>query len=271
MAKVFRKLVTMYTKGAYGRKSGQSLFEWLYRYALRGMNYGEGGATDASGEMASIAFVKDQLRNTKTPLVLFDVGANIGKYAKGLDGIFSGVQKEIHCFEPSAETFRRLSENVNGYKDIKLNNFGMGNENATLKLYTDKAASGLASVFKRNLEHFSMEMGQSEDITIKTIDGHCSEKGITHIHLLKLDIEGNELNALKGAKDMIAKGAIDFIQFEFGGCNIDSRTYFQDFYYLLSPHFKLYRILGDGPYPVTAYREEMEIFITTNYLAQRKS
>ena len=46
------------------------------------------------------------------------------------------------------------------------------------------------------------------------------------IDLLKLDVEGHELYLLS-AKKFISK--ISVIQFEFGGCNIDTRTYFRDF------------------------------------------
>jgi len=69
---------------------------------------------------------------------------------------------------------------------------------------------------------------------------------------------------------MLHSGSIDFIQFEFGGCNIDSRTYFQDFYYLLKDNYKIYRIVKDGIYPINQYREMYEAFITTNYLAEKK-
>lgn len=70
---------------------------------------------------------------------------------------------------------------------------------------------------------------------------------------------------------MLNDGIIDFIQFEFGGCNIDSRTYFQNFYYLLNTKYQIYRILKNGLYSIKKYRETQEIFVTTNYLAQRKT
>ncbi len=69
---------------------------------------------------------------------------------------------------------------------------------------------------------------------------------------------------------MLGSGAVDFIQFEFGGCNIDSRTYFQDFYYLLNDRYKISRILKDGLYPISRYKEMYEAFTTTNYLAEKK-
>jgi hypothetical protein len=114
-------------------------------------------------------------------------------------------------------------------------------------------------------------MSKSEIVEINTIDEFCSANGIRHIHFLKMDVEGNELNILYGAKQMIESDSIDFIQFEFGGCNIDSRTYFQDFFYLLKDRYHIYRILKKGLFQIDTYSEKYEIFTTTNYLAQRKN
>jgi len=83
-----------------------------------------------------------------------------------------------------------------------------------------------------------------------------------------MDVEGNELKVLDGALNMLASKRIRFIQFEFGGCNIDSRTFFQDFYYLLNKDFQLYRIVQDGLFPINHYKECYELFMTTNFLAE---
>lgn len=52
------------------------------------------------------------------------------------------------------------------------------------------------------------------------------------IDLAKLDIEGHELNALRGFGNAI--NAVNVLQFEFGGCSIDTHTYFQDFWYFFN-------------------------------------
>lgn len=75
---------------------------------------------------------------------------------------------------------------------------------------------------------------------------------------------------MNGAKQMINDKRIDAIQFEFGGCNIDSRTFFQDFFYLLKDNYKIYRVLKDGLLEMPIYKETYEIFITINYLAIKK-
>jgi hypothetical protein len=111
----------------------------------------------------------------------------------------------------------------------------------------------------------------TETARLTTIDRFAEERAIGFIHLLKMDVEGHEYQVLAGASHMLESRAIAIIQFEFGNCNIASRTYFQDFYYLLEPNYRIYRILGQGLCPVRGYRESQEVFLTTNYLAVAKN
>jgi len=63
---------------------------------------------------------------------------------------------------------------------------------------------------------------------------------------------------------------MDVIQFEFGGCNIDTRIFFQDFWYFFkNNNFEIYRITPFGAAHKECYREFEECFLTTNYLARR--
>ena len=128
----------------------------------------------------------------------------------------------------------------------------------------------MASLLARNLAYRNIVMDKVEEVPLSTIDIYCSENNIKQIHFLKLDIEGNELNALNGAERMIKERRIQFIQFEFGGTNIDSRTYFKDFWEKLSSEYNFYRIVENGIYPITSYREIFEIFTTINFLLELK-
>jgi len=196
-----------------------------------------------------------------------DVGANIGKYSHVLRDIL-GPYAIIYAFEPVLETFRQLAINT---KEINIitKNFGLSDNNSRVTMYNDPNMDYLASIYERRLQHFDLYLNKKEFVEVRTLDTICKEEKINRIHFLKLDVEGHEFNVLQGALEMINNGAIDFIQFEFGGCNIDSRTFFQDFYYLLNSRYKLYRILKDGFSPINNYREEYESFKTTNYLAIR--
>jgi len=159
------------------------------------------------------------------------------------------------------------------YSNIRLNRFAFGSRTGTVRLYYDKPGSNLASLTKRRLNHFNIYFDQHEDVEVDTIDNYCNKNSIDRIHLLKLDVEGHELDVLSGAVGVFEKGGIDIVAFEFGGCNIDTRTFFQDFYYFFSEKFrmKLYRITPSGYlYAINHYKEIHEQFRTSNFVAIKK-
>lgn len=213
-------------------------------------------------------YIQEKFGN-EAALTIFDVGGNVGNYSKSLS-IFFNDKATIHSFEPSKKTYQIFLETTKNIQNIIPNNFGLSNHVQNQLLYTNCDGSGLASMYQRNLDHIGISMEKSEEIALSTIDNYCEANNLQRIHFLKLDIEGHELKALNGAKKMMDEKKIDFIQFEFGGCNIDSRTYFQDFYLLLKDNYKIYRILRNGLFEISKYKETYEIFTTINYLAIRK-
>lgn len=269
---MIKKLAKNTINSLTGKMQYQRFFARLHRIALKGMNIGEGASLEKSGELYALKSVKSELQeNKKAAYIIFDVGANIGEYSEAVCEVFSNVKTKIFSFEPSLKTFEKMSLNIGNKENVSLQNIAFGEKSGKHTLYSNKEGSGLASLYKRRLEHFNLAMNQVEEINIKTIDEFCEESGISHIHFLKMDVEGHELAVLAGAQKMLKSDSIDFIQFEFGGCNIDSRTFFQDFFYLLSPQYDLYRILKDGLLPIAKYDESYEVFMATNFLAKRKN
>ena len=264
-----RKLLINLLKYSLGRRRLQWLYDFLFKLSIAGMNFGNGGDFKDSGESYVLAYLKKKYKNEKF-LVLFDIGANVGEYSQMLSLTF-GANANIHSFEPSKKTFEAFVETTKGIASITPNNLAIGEQDGELILFSNDERSGLSSVYQRRLDHIGISMEQSEKIMITTIDAYCQKQNINKIHFMKLDIEGHEFKALLGAKQMIENGHIQAIQFEFGGCNIDSRTYFQDFFYLLNDKYHLYRILKDGIYEIKNYSELFEIFTTVNYFAELRS
>ena len=110
-----------------------------------------------------------------------------------------------------------------------------------------------------------------EKVQVTTLDRVVEDRGIGHIDLLKIDVEGHELDVLRGAKETLEADRIDIVQFEFGGCNLDTRTNFQDFYYLLKEQYRfaLFIVTPAGFEPIDTYRELYEQYVTTNFVATR--
>lgn len=256
--KRFKRLIS-------GKKSLQPFFTKLHRISLAGLNFGGGDNVGNSGERNVISYLRKHIGPGAVPVV-FDVGANAGIYTREVLDVF-GEKADIYCFEPLKGAFGILSGNMKGRANVKLYNFGFGEKEMSAVIHSNDPASPLASCFKRDAAHLGVDMKHSETIALKRLDGFCAEQSISHIDLLKVDVEGAELAVLKGAGRLIDTGAISIIQFEFGICDIDSRTFFKDFFVMLHPRYRIYRILKDGFEPVDAYTEAHEVFLTTNYMA----
>jgi len=225
--------------------------------ALQGKGY---GATSIRSEVnATRRFVRKG--------VFIDVGANKGLYSRELLKQYANTITELHVFEPSKE----LADNYLSFEDsrVRVNNIALSNFSGLASLYKSAGDSGLSSLTKRRLDHFSVKMDRVEEIMATTLDAYVAQNSIKSIDLLKMDVEGHEFDVLSGAKQCLDENLINCIQFEFGGCNIDTRVFFQDFWYLLVEKygFRMYRITPMSVVPVKRYAELDEIFLTTNFIA----
>jgi FkbM family methyltransferase len=233
------------------------------------MGIGSGSDVSFSGEQQMFNILKQRSR---PPFCIFDVGSNKGQF---LQMAVDNIQIEdlsIHCFEPGREIFKSLlgfSKTLNLSNGIKVNNIALGKERGESILYFDQVGSGLASLTKRRLDHYGIDFEKSEKVQIDTVDSYCRENSIDRIDLLKIDVEGHELNALLGAEMMFASKSIDVVSFEFGGTNIDTRTFFRDFWHFFAQlQMRIYRITPSGYLsPIDSYREIEEQFAPTNFIA----
>ena len=259
-------------KRVFGAGEFFNLWQSLYRLSLRGMNLGGGGDVFTSGEFAALNILRNNIGVRNEP-VLFDVGANIGNYTALLMTVFPNAQ--IHSFEPAKKTFANLQKNtrerIAQYAGkVQLNNFGLSDSAAEATLHYDHENSGLASLYDRQLDYYGIDYSKSETVSLSTLDDYCAANDIDRIDFLKMDVEGHELNVLKGAERMLAESRIDNIQMEFGGCNIDSHTYVRDFWNLLHEKFRMFYMLTDSLIEIQNYQETLEVFTTTNYFFHRR-
>ncbi len=128
---------------------------------------------------------------------VFDVGSNIGQYSL-LASTRVGPHGQIHAFEPVPRNFQRAQANFtrNAVRNVQLHQLAAWNERGTLSL-------GLANDMTENCGSYSI--GEAVNSAVPTVsvptiplDEFVAEHKIPRVHLVKIDIEGSELNALKG-------------------------------------------------------------------------
>lgn len=223
---------------------------------------GGGGRTVAKEFSSTI-----KLLQNKKPTLCIDIGGNQGIYTQEIVRQFPKCK--VIVFEPSTKNIEVLNKKFLDNQDIIIEQAAISNTTGDATLYSNEDGSPLASLTKRRLDHFGIDFEKTENITtIRFEDYWKSMLGSQKIDFCKIDIEGHELDALAGFGSAIDN--ISVIQFEFGGCNIDTKTYFQDFWYFFHKHdFKIYRISPIGLIHIDRYQELDEVFITTNYLAKR--
>ncbi len=214
-------------------------------------------------------FFKKFSRDNEKTRVIFDVGANIGKYSQMvLD--FSrqyNVSIDIHAFEPTVRCFEALEDRFRAYGNIYLNKKALSDTESKCLIYYDREQSGLASLYKRDLRHYNIELSESEEIETVCAEEYINQKQITHIDYLKIDIEGHELKAFEGFGEYLSSDFIDYIQFEYGGANLDSHTSLMGLYaFLERRRFKIAKILPKG-LEIRLYNPNMENFRYANYVA----
>lgn len=254
----------------------QPVWETLHKLSLYGMNYGGGNRVAESGELWVMNWLRRRREASRPggPAVIFDVGAHNGSYSLTATKIF-GADTRIHSFEPSAKVYESLRAATSDHPNIIPHNCGLSDRETASVLYYDGVGSQKASVFAEAYTASSdVAAGRlmAEEIQLRTVDALCAELGISWIDLLKIDVEGNELNVLRGAARMIEAGQIEAIQFEFGEAQIGSHTHFRDLHQLLSPRYAIHRILGTGlSSPLETYDVILEVYRTTNYLAVRRA
>lgn len=129
-----------------------------------------------------------------------DIGANMGFYSLALAS--ENLTLQVDAFEPQPLIFSMLQDNVelnllNGR--IRIHNVGLGEELGTLRMYVPKfTGSGGASF--QNLHEDEGEATEIE-VDVVVLDRTFSSK----IDLVKIDVEGFELNVLRGAKTIFSE------------------------------------------------------------------
>jgi FkbM family methyltransferase len=227
---------------------------------------GSGTGWDMVGETAADATV---LRDIARPTIL-DGGANYGQWARAINTVLHNPDATFYLFEPQEEC--QVALRRAGLPNATVIQAALGDHAGEAVLSGAAPGYGAASIYERHDTYFGDMSAHQERVSMVTLDEVIAQYSIDRVDLLKLDVEGAELAALRGAQASLANGVIRAVGFEFGSANIYSRTFFRDFWELLSPlgfHFARVRP-GGRLLSIEEYSEEHEHFRgVSNYLTRR--
>jgi len=128
--------------------------------------------------------------------VVVDIGANIGYYTLILAKLV-GDTGLVYAFEPEPTNFNLLKKNVeiNGYHNVILENKAVANLNGKISFYLDSENLGGHSVFMK-------KDSKSVEIPSIRLDDYLKDVE-KKIKFIKMDIEGGELEAIKGMSSIL--------------------------------------------------------------------
>jgi FkbM family methyltransferase len=205
--------------------------------------------------------------NSSEPMVLFDVGANVGHYTRLAlrEARAANCAIEVHAFEPYPRNCEILRRTFTANPNVRISCVAVGDKREQRALYSATPGSSQASLLKRS----TLGLADLEEIRVPVIrlDEYMATENISRLDLLKLDIEGAELAALHGLGDRLEASVVEVIQFEYGGTALDAGTTLRDFYQLLIERGYAVAKLFPHSLELRPYHLWMEHYAYANYVA----
>ena len=131
--------------------------------------------------------------------VFFDIGANVGLYTICVAKKFQHVQ--VHAFEPVPETCDELRTNLRrnqiDQSKVTVNPVALGAENKRVYVTTEYHSSNYVTT--------EQSREKKTAVNCLTLDSYVSAKHISHVDLIKIDVEGKEFGVLCGATNTLRK------------------------------------------------------------------
>jgi FkbM family methyltransferase len=177
------------------------------RRALRSAGYSIFKSSSLPIGLDLIADVS-RIRDFASMTVIFDVGENVGDWTAQY--LTHAPKATFYCFEPAAETARKLSQRMGATPRVRVSQLAIGPAKGTATLYhADQSV-------QNSLVAPEADIGKhrAEQVEVDTVDAFAEAGGISHIDLLKTDTEGFDHQVLLGAEQLLRSRRIDFVLVE---------------------------------------------------------
>ena len=248
--------------GLLGGPWGERISYNLARVGLHGLGMAVPFDLENSGEKRLYSFL---LKRIPQPDCL-DVGANVGDFTTMLAQLGA---KSIIAIEPVQETFERLVKNTDRFSNVKRLCCAVGerDEQITIDVFEDQKLSALSSRDLR-VTDLAHESHRTETVPLRSIDSLVEENG-WHFDIIKIDVEGFELEVLEGASGLLARDPPTVVQFEFNAHHGRRGHHLTRLTGML-PGYDVYRIAPRCLRRVDPNHYLSSVFVYQNILAVRR-
>jgi FkbM family methyltransferase len=229
------------------------------------------GALDCANEVNAISYLLERAgRKSSVGMFVLDIGGNLGDWTYEANKRWPG--SDFVIFEPSATALTQLRNRFSSAQNIKIIAQAISDTVGKAKLFSDAPGSGLGSLSQRDLTYLGINFSYEETVQVDTLDNYLFGTAKS-VSILKIDVEGHELSVLQGATDLFASDRKPtIVQFEFGGACIDTKIFFRDLWKFFEDYeYDFFRIGKNKLHQMSKYKEEYEIFKTTNIIAVSKA
>lgn len=134
----------------------------------------------------------------KPGMTFLDLGANVG-YFSAIAAALVGVHGRVFAFEPAPKCFHRLQRNLSRFPQASVYRCAAADANGRASFYSHTKEDGWGSLFD---DHDCRE--RIEVNTIR-LDDWARDTAIERLDFLKMDIEGAEYSALRGAQALLQR------------------------------------------------------------------
>lgn len=139
--------------------------------------------------------------------LVFDIGANLGEKTK----IFLKCGARVIAVEPQKACLKKLNERYKSNKNVKIEPFGLSSEKSSATIYTSTLSNAVSTFSKKwQKGRFENEINWDgeELVEMITLEDLIQQHGVPKF--CKIDVEGFELEVIKGLKSKIPVISFEF-------------------------------------------------------------
>lgn len=184
------------------------------------------------------------LPTIRNNLVMVDGGAHDGQMARRFVERFPGLN--VYAFEPNTDLFPRLQANLADVPGDRLP-LALASKTTTLKMYINDSPM-TSSVLPRNENserYFDAvtRIHEVRELQATNLDDWYDHSGLERVDIIKLDLQGYELEALRGATRILARGvACVYLEINFVPFYEGSATFGEIDVFMRSQGYKLFNL-----------------------------